>query len=148
MAKVLRTSTPTVRRGLYAAERAGLVEVFRAPGRKIVVADIAVMDPVGLGTEGIPPLRGPIVWRWLGRAVRLSGPALPTAMACWLSAEDAHSARFELTASAWSDLGLSRFAIGQGLQSLESVGLVAVDRGRGRRPVVTILDVKTPGPGA
>jgi hypothetical protein len=145
MAKILRVSDRSVRRGLAEAERARLVEVFREPGCKVVAADIAVMDPIDSGPGELQPLRGPIPWRWLGPVVRLPGRSLSVALACWYTAESGKSARFEFPMSGWSDWGMSRSAVDRGLRSLESTRLVAVDRGRGRKPVVTILDVKTPG---
>jgi DNA-binding transcriptional regulator YhcF (GntR family) len=151
LARGLRASTLTVRRAMSEAERAGLVEVTRWPGRKVRAADIAIIDPTELtdsGSEASRPLFGPVPYRWIRPALLLPGRALATALACWYAAEWARSARFEFARSGRSGLGLSRSAADRGLRSLESARLVAVDRGQGRKPIVTILDVATPGSGA
>jgi hypothetical protein len=124
-------SIDSTRRGLHAAERAGLISVARKPGRKILAADVKLGEcATGLGPNR-RPLYGPIPWRWLLPALRLPGPALRVAMACWLVAGWERSAEFELALGQWGELGLSRQAAGRGLRSLEGAGLVEVTRPRG-----------------
>jgi hypothetical protein len=45
---------------------------------------------------------------------------------------------------AWARFGLSAWSGGRGLDALERVGLVSVDRHRGRTPIVTINDCEDP----
>jgi len=45
------------------------------------------------------------------------------------------------------DLGVDRYAANRALNQLEIVGLVKVERGKGRKPRVTILDGLLDGPG-
>jgi hypothetical protein len=135
----LRVSDDSVRRGLRAAEGAGLLAVARRPGCRVIMADVAILDPGG-GTdrEGPPPLRGPVPWSWLLPALRLPASAVRVGVACWLQAGWERSATLELASGAWSELGLSRFAAGRGLGSLERAGLVSVTHRPGRPPVVTL----------
>jgi hypothetical protein len=138
----LHVGDDSVRRGLIAAERAGLLAVDRKPGRKILAADVTILAPPETGADR-RPLRGPIPWRWLHPALRLPTPALRAAMACWLTAGWGRSAEFELALSGWALLGLSRQAAGRGLDQLRRAGLVGVHARPGNSPIVTIRD--TPG---
>src|SRR4051812_13972204 len=87
IAKGLRVSDDSVRRGLHAAEGAGLLSVARRPGCRIVAADVAITGPTGGASEADrPPLRGPVPWFWLAPALRLPGSAVRVGVACWLQA--------------------------------------------------------------
>ena len=138
IAKGLRISHDSARRGLNAAELAGLLTVEREPGCKLAVS---VLDPPELETRPTcRTLYGPIPWSWWLPASRLPGRSLQVASVCWLLAGWARSADFELALEGWADFGLSRFSASRGLDELERVGLVSVDRRPGRSPVVTIMD--------
>ena len=142
----LQVSPDSVRRGLHVAERAGLLSVSRKPGWKILVADVKISEALEARADSERrPLYGPIPWAWLLPALRLPGPALQVAMACWLSAGWERSAEFELGLSAWAELGLSRFSTGRGLEYLREAGLVSIARRPGRSPSVSILDTSRPG---
>src|SRR5271166_59668 len=135
----LRISANSVRRGLHAAELAGLLAVEREPGCKLAVSVLDLPGP-----ESRPerrPLYGPIPWQWWLPASRLPGRSLHVGVVCWLLAGWERSAGFELALEGWADLGLSRFSASRGLDELERTGLVSVGRTPGRSPLVTILDV-------
>ncbi len=132
----LGLSKSTTRRGLHAAEEAGLVIATREPGCK---PSLAIDPTVRDGTPNRPPLYGPIPASWLLPALKLLGPALQVAMACWLIAGRARAPAFELALGEWGELGLSRQAAARGLDSLCSAGLVSVSPRPGRSPVVMLV---------
>lgn len=88
-------------------------------------------------------LRGPIPLNWLGRACRLSGEALATALAIWYVSglQKGERAGLTLTTKKVELLGVSRSAKSRGLKALEAAGLIRVQRDGKKNPVVTILDV-------
>jgi hypothetical protein len=140
----LRISPRSARRGLHAAERAGLLSVAREPGCKLAVSVLDLPEP-----EAGPdrrPLYGPIPWAWWLPASRLPGKSLQVASACWLLAGWNRSAEFELALDQWAEFGLSRFSASRGLDGLERVGLISVARRSGRSPIISILDTSRPGP--
>jgi hypothetical protein len=144
VANGLWISHDAARRGLHAAELAGLLSVSREPGRKLAVS---VSNPPE--SEAGPthrPLYGPIPWACWLPASRLPGKAPQVAAVCWLLAGWERSADFELALDGWAEFGLSRFSASRGLDTLESAGLVSAVRLPGRSPVVSILD-PTAGPG-
>jgi hypothetical protein len=136
----LRISANSVRRGLHAAELAGLLTVEREPGCKLVVSVLDLPEPEA-GTKR-RPLYGPIPWAWWLPASRLPGKSLRVGAVCWLLAGWERSADFELALDTWSEFGLSRFSASRGLDALERAELVSVARTPGRSPVVTILDAE------
>lgn len=141
IAKGLGVSDDSVRRGLRAAESAGLLSVVRMPGCRIIAADVSIARPSGgSNVAGLPPLHGPIPWSWLSPALRLPGSALRVGMACWAQAGWEGSAEMELALCEWTELGLSRFSAGRGLFTLAEAGLVSVSRRPGCRAVVTIRE--------
>jgi DNA-binding transcriptional ArsR family regulator len=143
IAKGLGLSESTARRGLHAAEEAGLLIASRQPGCK---SSLELSNVTRLQSDReSSQLCGPIPWAWLLPAIRLPGSALQVAMACWLSAEAARTAEFELVLGDWADLGLSRQAAGRGLDALVSAGLVSVTPRAGRSPIVLIVDRPLPG---
>jgi len=85
-------------------------------------------------------LKGPIPWKWLTRAAQQRGRALHVALGLWFWAGIKGSGQVALSISRLSTLGVNRFAAYRGLAALERVGLVAVHRQRGRKPIVTILE--------
>jgi hypothetical protein len=144
VARGLRISSLSARRGLHAAERAGLLSISREPGRKLAVS---ILDPAEPGAgPGHRPLYGPIPWAWWLPASRLPGKGPQVAAVCWLLAGWERSADFELALDGWGEFGLSRFSASRGLDALERAGLVSAVRRPGRSPVVSIRD-PTAGPG-
>jgi len=128
----------SARRGLHAAELAGLLAVEREPGCKLAVSILDLPGPEsGLKQR---PLYGPIPWSWWLPASRLPGKSLHVGAVCWLLAGWERSASFELAFGGWADLSLSRFSASRGLEQLEGAKLVAVRRMRSRSPVITLLD--------
>ncbi len=85
-------------------------------------------------------LKGPIPWKWLARAAQQPGRALHVGLALWFWAGIKRSGQVALSISRLSMLGVNRFAAYRGLAALEQVGLVAVQRQKGRNPIVTILE--------
>jgi hypothetical protein len=139
IAKGLRISHDSARRGFHSAELGGLLTVEREPGCKLAVSVLDLPEP-----EAGPkcrPLYGPIPWSWWLPASRLPGKSLQVASVCWLLAGWRRSADFELALEGWAEFGLSRFSASRGLDELQRAGLVSIDRTPGRSPVVTILDV-------
>ena len=139
VAKGLRISNDSARRGLHAAELAGLLAVEREPGCKLAVSVLDLTRPETKPDQR--PLYGPIPWAWWLPASRLPGKSLQVASVCWLLAGWERSAGFELALEGWADLGLSRFSASRGLDELERAKLVSVGRMPGRSPVITVLDV-------
>jgi hypothetical protein len=144
IASGLWLSDDSVRRGLYAAELAGLLAVEREPGCKLAVS---VLDlPQSEAGPKRRPLYGPIPWSWWLPASRLPGKTLQVASVCWLLAGWNRSAEFELAMGDWAEFGLSRFSASRGSCTLERAGLLASIRRPGRSPVVMILDATMGNP--
>jgi hypothetical protein len=145
IAKGLRVSTKTVRRGLHAAQSAGLLSATCAPGCKMLVADMAILALPGSKIDpDSRPLFGPVPFAWLLPVLRLEGSALRVALACWLQAGWERSAEFELSLSEWNELALPRQSASRGLEQLEQAALVSVVRRSGQSPIVTILEPARP----
>src|SRR5262245_4654695 len=87
------------------------------------------------------PMYGPIPCSWWLPATRLPGRSLHVGAVCWMLAGWERSASFELVLDGWADLGLSRFAVSRGLDTLEQAELVSVARKPGQSPIVTVRDV-------
>jgi hypothetical protein len=143
IARGLRVSSDSARRGLHAAELAGLLTVEREPGCKLAVS-VSNLPERKSGPDQ-QPLYGPIPWAWWLPASRLPGRSLHAGAVCWLVAGWERSAEFELELAGWAELGLSRFSASRGLDTLGEAELVAVARSPGRSPVVTILDPREAG---
>jgi hypothetical protein len=139
IARGLRISEQSARRGLHAAELAGLLAVERKPGCKLAVSVLDLPEP-DAGPDH-RPLYGPIPWSWWLPACRLPAKSLHVGAVCWLLAGWERSAGFELGLDQWTELGLSRFSASRGLDMLEEAELVSVARTPGRPPIVTLLDV-------
>ena len=86
-------------------------------------------------------LRGPIPWPWLSAAARLPGKTLHVAVAIWFVAGLKNNRTIRFRPAVGRGLGLSRYAAYTGLAALEKLGLIQVDRQRGRSPIITIVDV-------
>src|SRR5579864_7117175 len=87
-------------------------------------------------------LMGPVPWNWITAAARLRGKALHVAVALWFLAGLKGSGRVALSLSSLAEMGIDRFAASRGLAALEKNGLVSVIRHSGRKPIVTLLDVR------
>jgi hypothetical protein len=97
---------------------------------------------------GQPFLKGPIPLAWLCRSAALPGKALNVALALWYAAGMAQGATVLLSRRLLRLFHVGRHAGGRALANLERLGLVAVDRGRGRCARVTLLSPtseKAPG---
>src|SRR5262249_34921757 len=138
VANGLTISLRSARRGLHAAELAGLLSVSREPGCKVVVSVSDLPEPV-VGTKRWP-MYGPIPWAWWLPASRLSGASLQVSAVCWLLAGWERSADFALALSDWAEFGLSRRSVPPGLAALEGAGLVSVARRPGRSPTISLID--------
>lgn len=85
-------------------------------------------------------LKGPIPWSWLQRAADLPGRALAVGLVIWHLHGLRKSRTVRVTQSQTRSLGLSPRVARRGLATLETAGLVSVNRHRGRGPDVTVLD--------
>jgi hypothetical protein len=138
VARSLGVSEATVRRGLSAAESAGVLRIERRAGCKL---SISMPDaPEQVSSPMHKPLYGPIPGDWWSQASRLPGKALQVAAACWIKGGWERSGTFEFPLASWGNLGLSRDSAGRGLVALERAELVSVERGRGRSPIVTVRE--------
>ena len=90
--------------------------------------------------QGEKFLKGPIPWKWLTEAGKLTGHALHVGIALWHLRFLTRSRTVALSGKLLEELGVSRFAGYRALTALEEAGLVSVQRHRGRNPVVTILE--------
>ena len=85
-------------------------------------------------------LWGPIPWLWVSAAAKLPGRALHVSLVLWRLAGIKKDCNVRWEPSAGKYLGVNRWAAHRGLAALERAGLVAVERRRGRSPIVTILE--------
>jgi DNA-binding transcriptional ArsR family regulator len=83
-------------------------------------------------------IKGPIPLRWIRKAAGVKGKALHVAVALWFLAGLKRSQKVTLSQSKVRLFGVSRQASYRALVRLEGAGLVAVERHRGRSPIVTI----------
>lgn len=88
-------------------------------------------------------LKGPVTWLWLSRAGQLPGKVLHVAVVVHLLAGMRRGGPVSLSRARLRELGVDRHAAYRALRRLEEAGLVAVQRRRGRQPVVTILASET-----
>lgn len=86
-------------------------------------------------------------WAWLERAARLPGKALHVAIVLWLLAGLKRARTVALASKYLVKCEVGRHSAYRALLALERAGLVAVVRGRGRQPLVTLLDVSPRRPG-
>lgn len=87
-------------------------------------------------------LMGPIPMAWLDAARALPGRAIHVAIEIWHWRFIKKSMSVKINLSRMGRFGVTRPTASRGLQALESAGLVRVERGPGRAPVVTIIDLK------
>ncbi len=85
-------------------------------------------------------LKGPVPWRWIETAAGLPGKALAVGLAAWHEAGCRKCSTVPLNLSR---LAVPRRTAHRGLCELARVGLVSVDRRKGRPPLVTLLPAPT-----
>ena len=81
---------------------------------------------------------GPIPLAWIKSAAVLPGKALAVGVSLWFLRGLTRTSTLSFSPSTWNQFGLSRSAVYRGLKQLEAAGLLAVERHRGRCPLVTI----------
>lgn len=92
-----------------------------------------------------PTFRTPSPWRcinfdWLAIAAALPGRTVHVACALWWIASLHRSATVSLPPHAVKRFGISRDCCYPALRRLEEAALITLDAGRGRIPVVTLVD--------
>ena len=85
-------------------------------------------------------LKGPIPLPWLCTAAQCSGKALHVALALWFQVGVNRMNRLSLSYRLLREFGVGRHAAYRGLRALEQAGLITVSKGRGRSPIVTLLE--------
>jgi hypothetical protein len=90
-------------------------------------------------------LKGPVPLDWLTKAGKQPGKALHVANVLWYLAGLKKTTTVSLSSKVLRSFGVKRNAGYRGLENLENVGLVSVERHTGRFSVVTILDVEQGG---
>jgi len=76
---------------------------------------------------------------WLRCAARLPGRALHVAIALKLQSDIGRSRQFRSQRALIESFGVDRYAERRALRALSTAGLIRVEQGRGRRPVVTVI---------
>ncbi|MDA0995217.1 MAG: hypothetical protein O3A13_16520 [Proteobacteria bacterium] len=89
-------------------------------------------------------LRGPIPMAWLEKAAELPGKTINVALALWWLHGMNDGKAFKLTGKALAYLHVSRDATYNGLERLEKIGLIQVERKPGSRPTISILQHEMP----
>lgn len=84
-------------------------------------------------------LRGPIPLSWLTQAARLSGRSLHVAVTIWYRAGLEKNATIRLGNAVLAKFSVSPDSKRRALIELEKAGLIRVERGKNKNPVVTIL---------
>jgi hypothetical protein len=79
---------------------------------------------------------------WLGRAAKLPGKTLATALAIMFESGRRRSKEITLTTAILQRFGVGRKAKHRALKHLQSAGLIDVHQAPRRNPVVAILDNK------
>ncbi len=85
-------------------------------------------------------LKGPLPWAWLEAAARLPGRTLHVGIILWHLSSLTRNRQVTLSRRYLDRFEISRHIAYRALVKLEGAGLVAVQRCRGRRPVVSILE--------
>jgi hypothetical protein len=85
------------------------------------------------------PLR-PINYDWLSAAAALPGRTAHVACAIWYVASLQRSPTIRLSPYAVKRFGISRDCCYPALRRLEEAALITLDAGRGRIPVITLID--------
>jgi hypothetical protein len=113
--------------------------------------------PDGLRPESAPPkvkaaekasrkritgrfLRGPIPLEWLMKAGQQSGQALHVAIAIWFLTGVKNTNSVQLSNKLLNEFGVDRYSKRRALKQLSNAKLISVHQGRGKSPVVTVLE--------
>jgi DNA-binding transcriptional ArsR family regulator len=83
-------------------------------------------------------IRGPVSLEWISRAANLPGKALTVGMMLWFLAGVNPSKRFKPEKWLREGFGVGRTAFDNGLNALESAGLISVERRIGKTPLISI----------
>ena len=94
-------------------------------------------DGTGVGRKKF--VKGPIPLEWLECAAKQPGQALTVGVAIWYLAGLTKSNTVRLSNRVLAGFGVERDAKRRAIRALESGGLIAVSRGDGRSPVITII---------
>jgi hypothetical protein len=86
-------------------------------------------------------LKGPVCWDWLAAAARLPGRALHVALVVQFLAGFSKTRTVALSSDELRRSGVSRTTAYRALKALEARKLVAVDRNRGKLPIITIIPI-------
>jgi hypothetical protein len=81
-----------------------------------------------------------IPWRWLELCSRLPGKTLSVAALIWLQRDLKQTPTITLPSAALARCGVDRRTMYRGLLRLEALGLIAVSRRPGAKPIITIVD--------
>ena len=90
-------------------------------------------------TAGSLFIRGPLPVSWFAAAYGLPGSCGQVGLALWFLGGMNDSDTVKLTRKTSTMFGLSRWATSRALTAMERAGLIRVERGRGRAPVVTLV---------
>jgi hypothetical protein len=109
---------------------------------KSMLDDIPKSNKPPKHKQGEKFLKGPIPWKWITEAARLTGRALHVAIAVWFLAGLTIKRTIKLSPTVLRELGVKRRTGYRALEALEKAGLVSVKRHVGRSPIVTLLDAR------
>ena len=85
-------------------------------------------------------VKGPIPLSWIAVASLLPGKTLIVGLTLWYLSGLNRSRKFKFEYKWTGILGIERHTVSRGLKRLVNSGLIAIDRGPGRAPVITMLD--------
>ena len=91
-----------------------------------------------------PFLKGPIPLKWLQCAAGLPGKALQVGLALWYLAGVKRSKVIKFSYKRAEEFGTKRHAAYRGLRALEKAGLIGVEKGQGRAPMIFIEEQPLP----
>lgn len=95
---------------------------------------------VEVRSEGARFLKGPVQWNWVARAAQLGRVPLIIGLCLWRLKGATGKKSVFLSNSELDPFHIDRAAKSRGLKALEQAGLIAVQRQRGRWPVITLLN--------
>jgi hypothetical protein len=87
-----------------------------------------------------PFLAGPIPWGWQQVAAIQPGKALHVGIVIWRLAGLTRAKTVRLTQTAMDEFRVQRLSTYRAISALEKAGLIAVERHRGRCPIIAILE--------
>jgi len=86
-------------------------------------------------------LKGPIMLNWLIRASILPCKTLEVGIVLWYYSGVKKSRRFGLPNKILKEFGVNRYAKARALKQLLKAGLISMEQGTGKSPVITLLDI-------